>query len=133
MARVTSQGVKINTNNIKDGEIYETGEFLNNKKVFGKRIVTEETLSGGNPIIKIPHGLDLTLIDLAWIDMSNSYMINRSENNIRCLPLVQTYYTDNTSNSYFSVTLDQDIIILMSNGGWNTFWKKVITIKFTYK
>ena len=120
--------------NIKDNEIYETGEFLNSKRVYAKRIVTDETINYDKQyMIKVPHNLDLNLIDIIWIDMSNSFLINRLSNYLRCLPLVQTYYTDANSNSYFSATIDWDMIILMTIGGWATDWKKVITIKFTYK
>lgn len=133
MAKVTSQGVKININDIKDNEIYETEEFLNGKKVYAKRLITTASMPGGNPILEIQHGLSLDLIDIAWIDMSNSFIINKLSDYLRCLPLVQTYYTNISSNAYFSATLDKDKVILMSNGGWGETWTKVVTIKFTYR
>jgi len=135
MARVTSQGIKIDINNIKDNEIYDTGEKLNGKRVYAKRLISNASInSSNNYVISIPHNIPLNTVDLMWIDISNSYLYNKNENNsyFRILPIIATAYTANSTDE-ISATIELGDVLVISNGGYATDWTKVITIKFTYK
>jgi len=76
----------------------------------------------------------LNTVDLMWIDISNSYLYNKNENNsyFRILPIIATAYTANSTDE-ISATIELGDVLVISNGGYATDWTKVITIKFTYK
>lgn len=135
MALVTSKNEKININNIKDNEIYETGEVLNGKRVYAKRLISNASInSSNNYVISIPHNIPLNTVDLMWIDASNSYVYNKNENNsfFRILPIIATSYISN-SNDKISATIELNNVLIITNGDYTADWTKVVTIKFIYK
>lgn len=106
------------------GEEVTTNEYLDGSRVFTKRIVVTTAITGGTRLT-VPH--EITDAGSVWIDLSNSYIQNRDDNTTLALPIV---YYDNQSNS-MQVTADLTNIYIDAGGGWNTRWRKVITLKYT--
>ena len=120
---------------INDNEIYETGEVLNGKRVYAKRLVSNESINyNNNYVISIPHGISLDLVDLMWIDVSNSYLYSKFEDNsyFRIIPIISTAYITNSTDET-SATIELNNVLVIGNSGWGEGWTKVVTIKFTYK
>lgn len=120
---------------IKTGKVYETGEVLDGKIVYAKRLVTTKTISADTDYMAtIAHGIPLDVVDLAWIDVSNSYVYIVAENRndyFRIIPIVATAYVTNSTDE-LSATIDKENVIIIANGGW-AGWTKVVTVKFTLK
>ena len=125
---------------LQDGIITPTDDFLDNRRIYRKRIVYTGGISGsGTGTAVFSHGINNFLY--AWVDGGNSFIFTGSGDSspfyYRCLPLVNNYYTSVPSKTSIgeqcSITLDQGNIILMSNGGWGSGWYFVITICFVYQ
>ena len=105
-----------------------TNEFLNGKRIYTKRFVTNSVLN--NNSIRIKHGI--TNFDRIWVDLSNSYYYRRDVN--RSVPVVSPFYIEDfSSREGQTVTIEAEEIIISSNGGFNENWEKVITVKYTKK
>ena len=116
--------------NYEDDKEVATNDFLNGKRIYAKRIVTTQKITGSTSgtTLSIPHGI--SNYDEIWVDLSNSYMINANK---RSVPIVSTYYVNTTQNEFLSVTVDGSDVLIMSGGGWGTDWKKVVLVKYTKK
>ena len=116
--------------NYEDDKEVATNDFLNGKRIYAKRIVTTQKITGSTSgtTLSIPHGI--SNYDEIWVDLSNSYMINANK---RSVPIVSTYYVDTTQNEFVSVAIDDSNILIMCKGGWGTDWKKVVLVKYTKK
>ena len=116
-----------------DSEEIPTNEFLNGKRVYAKRLITSETMNGSDNLA-MEHGI--TDFQYIWVDLANSFYVSGEsglDGYYRCLPLIQTFYTSVSSTDRASIYIDGAYVYLVSNGGWGTSWKKVITVKYTKK
>ena len=102
------------------------GTWTNGKPLYRKVLSTFEVMSE-NVNLVVPHGV--TGIEKIWIDFGNSYY--HRANDKRTLTLVQTFYTTTSSTDRTSAYADDTNVYLISTGGWNDAWEKVITIQYT--
>ena len=95
-----------------------------------KVIKTTETIEG-NKVLSIDTGISDA--DKIWIDCSNSYMYNNN-NTVSggrlCYPIPFNVAPSETS-TYVVCRMNGTKIELLSNGGWNHLWTKVIIIRYT--
>lgn len=115
---------------IKDsnGKGVTLDEFLNNYST--KVISTTETLNA-NSILSIETGISDA--DSIWIDSGNSYIYNNNntvDGGRNCYPIPFNVAPGETS-TYIAARMNGTNIELLSNGGWNQLWTKVITVKYT--
>lgn len=117
--------------NYIDGEVIATNDYINGKRVYSKRLVTNAAINTANNfIVSIQH--KISNYDEMWIDISNSHMYaNKKTDNYICLPVVATAYATNSTDEISATIVGNDILII-SNASWGTNWTKVVTIKFTY-
>lgn len=113
--------------NYKDNTEIATNEYKNGKRVYAKKIVVTTTLTGGEKVTTIPHGIE-GATDL-WIDMGNSYMKSVGATKIRCPLPVLGYYGNYEDRVY--VMCDNTNLYFYHDTGWGTAWEKIILVKYT--
>lgn len=79
-----------------------------------------------NKKLEFGHGVEN--FEKIWIDVSNSYIFDNT--NKISFPLISTSYYEDFSQR-FSAMIYNNVIVLNSDGVWNTNWTKVITLNYT--
>lgn len=102
------------------------GTWIDGKPLYRKVVSTTEVMQE-NVNLVVPHGI--TDIEKIWIDFGNSYYYRADDK--RGLTLVQTFYTTTQSQDRTSAYVDENNVHLISTGGWNENWEKVITLNYT--
>lgn len=120
------EGGSSGMSNIFSTEETRIGTWIDGKPLYRKVVSTTEVMQE-NVNLVIPHGI--TDIDKIWIDFGNSYYYRAEDK--RGLTLVQTFYTTTSSKDRTSAYVDGNNVHLISTGGWNASWEKVITINYT--
>ena len=102
------------------------GTWIDGKPLYRKVVSTTEVMDEDVNLV-VPHGI--TDIDKIWIDFGNSYYYRAEDK--RGLTLIQTFYTTTQSQDRTSAYVDENNVHLISTGGWNENWEKVITLNYT--
>ena len=118
---------KLNINHI-DNKEKETNEYLNGKKIYKKMLSFTTTISR-DTILSIPIGVNNA--ELIWLESSYIYNNNIDVNNGRLCYPIPFNIAPNETSTYIGARINGTNVELLSNGGWNTLWTKVITVKYT--
>lgn len=111
---------------ITTGQEYATNEYIDGKRVYEK-IYSTTTVINGAEVTRFSHGISgATKI---WLDLANSYFICPNQNN-RCLPIIQTFYTTVDSTDKVNVYIEGSYFYVVSSGGWGTHWEKVFRFRY---
>lgn len=121
---------EVEDENTYSTEEHETGTWIDGKPVYRKVISTIASVES-NIVLSI--NTDIRDAEMLWIDRENSYIYNNNSTvseGRTCFPLPFNIAPNETS-TYIGICLNGTNIELLSNGGWNNLWTKVITLKYT--
>lgn len=104
----------------------KTPDFFFGKPVYTKSFQFTDTVSGG---VKFSKAHGISNIENIWVDVANSFMKAGSG---YIIPIISSVYNGSVgSGNNWSVGLDKSYIYIYADGGWNTNWAKIITVRYT--
>ena len=99
---------------------------------FGKPVYTKTFRFTTTIVAGTTMKVDLNIpnVDYLWIDITNSFMFDT--NNGYSVPIVSSMYFQGTgTGSNWSCAAYKSQLQLYADGGWNTAWEKVVTVRYT--
>lgn len=102
-----------------------TNEYFNGKRVYAKRLVFTDEISGDTGYLRKAHGI--SSFSELWIDTGNSYM---SATGSHSVPIPALSYNSSLSDRA-SIEWDSEYIYFYTDTGWGTRWTKYILLKYT--